>query len=162
MMYVIQTKSGCEVTAGDLLRKNGYDIKMPEKLMYIRRKGTWNIEKKLVFGGYIFLEIADEITPEDYYAIKSTSGVINFVGRGKPQMLSENECKYIEWLWNNGKPIEASKVYVGTDGQKMVMSGPLRRYGGKYASMDIRQRRAKIAVTICGVIRHITLPIEII
>lgn len=162
MMYVIQTKSGCEVTAGDLLRKNGYNIKIPEKLMYIRRKGTWNIEKKLVFGGYIFLEVAVEITPEDYYAIKNTSGVINFVGHGKPQMISEDECGYIEWLWNKGKPIEASKVYVGTDGQKMVMSGPLRRYGGKYAQMDIRQRRAKVAVTICGVIRHITLPIEII
>ena len=162
MMYVIQTKSGCEVTAGDLLRKNGYDIKIPEKLMYIRRKGTWNIEKKLVFGGYIFLEVAGEITPEDYYAIKNTSGVINFVGHGKPQMISEDECGYIEWLWNKGKPIEASKVYIGTDGQKMVLSGPLRRYGGKYAQMDIRQRRAKVAVTICGVIRHITLPIEII
>ena len=162
MMYVIQTKSGCEVTAGDLLRKNGDNIKTPEKLMYIRRKGTWNIEKKLVFGGYIFLEVAVEITPEDYYAIKNTSGVINFVGHGKPQMISEDECGYIEWLWNKGKPIEASKVYVGTDGQKMVMSGPLRRYGGKYAQMDIRQRRAKVAVTICGVIRHITLPIEII
>ena len=121
-----------------------------------------SIEKKLVFGGYIFLEVAVEITPEDYYAIKNTSGVINFVGHGKPQMISEDECGYIEWLWNKGKPIEASKVYIGTDGQKMVLSGPLRRYGGKYAQMDIRQRRAKVAVTICGVIRHITLPIEII
>ena len=107
-MYVVQTKSRCEINSGDLLRKIGYNIKIPEKVMCIRRKGVWNKEKKLVFSRYIFLDIADEITPEDYYAIKNTSGVINFVGHGKPQMMSEDECGYIEWLWNNGKPIEAS------------------------------------------------------
>lgn len=162
MMYVIQTKSGCEIASGNQLRKIGYNIKIPEKIMCIRRKGIWNKERRLVFSRYIFLDVVDEITPEDYYNIKNMSGIINFIGNGKPQTLYENEYGYINWLWNYGKPIEASKVYIGTDGQKMVMSGLLRKYDGEYATIDIRQRRAKVAVPICGVIKHITLPIEII
>ena len=74
----------------------------------------------------------------------------------------ECETGYINWLWNNGKPIEPSKVFVTSGGEKMIMSGPLKKYSGEYAEIDIRQRRAKIKIPICGVYRNVTLPIEII
>lgn len=162
MMYVIQTKTGCELSSGDILSKCGFNIKIPEKLMSIRRCGVWKSEKKLVFTGYIFLETDSSITAEDYYKVKNTDGVINFIGKGKPQSIYETEIPFINWLWNNGKPIEPSKVFVTVDGRKMIMSGPLRKYCGEYASIDIRQRRAKTVISICGIKHKVTLPIELI
>ena len=89
MMYVVQTKTGCELSSGVLLRRLGFNIKIPEKLMNIRRGGTWRLEKKLVFTGYIFLESDKSITEKDYYKVKNTDGVINFIGR-------ENRRQYVK------------------------------------------------------------------
>ena len=111
MMYVVQTKTGCELSYGVLLKRLGFNIKIPEKLMSIRRGGIWRLEKKLVFTGYIFLESDKSITEKDYYKVKNTDGVINFIGKGKPQEIRENEIPFINWLWNNGKPIEPSRVF---------------------------------------------------
>ena len=58
-MYVIQTKAGCELSAGELLRRKGFNVKIPEKLMYIRRGGLWKLERHLIFTRYIFLDIDD-------------------------------------------------------------------------------------------------------
>lgn len=162
MMYVIHTKTGSELSSSDLLKRLGYCVKAPEKIMNIRCGGVWRQQKYLVFTGYIFLETDSELKPPDYYKIKNTDGVINFIGGGNPKTVSETEEKYINWLWNGGKPIEPSKVFVTATGQKMVMSGPLKKYGGKYAAVDIRQRRARVDISICGKKYKVTLPIELI
>lgn len=161
MMYVIQTKTGCEQSAAKLLKRKGFNIKVPEKLMYIRRSSLWKLEKRLIFTRYIFLDI-DNLKPETYYRIKNSDGVINFVGGGNPQSMYIHENRYINWLWNKGQPIEPSKVFVTASGEKMIMSGPLKEYSGEYAEIDIRQRRAKIKIPICGVYKNVTLPLEII
>lgn len=160
-MYVIQTKAGCELSAGELLRRKGFNVKIPEKLMYIRRGGLWKLERHLIFTRYIFLDI-DDVKPESYYRIKNSDGVINFIGCGNPQSMYECEIGYINWLWNNGKPIEPSTVFVTSDGNKMIMSGPLKKYSDEYVDYNVRQRRAKVKIPICGVYKNVTLPIEII
>ncbi|MGN1480739.1 transcription termination/antitermination NusG family protein [Porcipelethomonas sp.] len=162
MMYVVQTKTGCELSSGTLLERLGFNIKIPEKFMNIRRRGIWRLEKRLVFTGYIFLESEHPITPEEYYKVKSTDGVINFIGKGKPQKIYESEVQFIDWLWNSGEPIKPSKVFVTSNGEKMIMSGHLKKYNGEYADINIRQRRAKIMISICGINHKVTLPIEII
>lgn len=160
MMYVIQTKTGCELSSGNLLRRCGFNIKIPEELMSIRRGGVWKTEKRLIFTGYIFLDSKSAITPEEYYKVKNTDGVINFIGKGKPQTIYEEEKQYINWLCNNGEPIKPSKIFVTADGKKMIMSGPLKEYSGEYADINIRQRRAKVIIPICGINHKVTLPIE--
>lgn len=127
MMYVIQTKAGCELSAGDLLKRKGFNVKIPEKLMYIRRGGMWKLEKHLIFTRYIFLDI-DDVKPEAYYRIKNSDGVINFIGGGNPQSMHEHEIGYINWLWNNGKPIEPSRIRVTIDNDIIVLSGILKKF----------------------------------
>ncbi|MGN1085495.1 MAG: transcription termination/antitermination protein NusG [Porcipelethomonas sp.] len=162
MMYVIHTKTGSELSSSNALKRLGYNIKTPEKIMNIRCGGVWKQQRYLVFTGYIFLETDSELKPADYYKIKNADGVINFIGGGNPQTLSAIEEKYINWLWNDGKPIGPSKVYVTSEGMKMLMSGPLKRYGGELAAIDVRQKRAKVFVPICGRQYKVTLPIEFI
>lgn len=162
MMYVIHTKSGCELSASNALKKLGFDVKVPEKIMNIHHKGVWRNQKYLIFTGYIFLDAVNGITPHDYYSIKNTDGVINFIGKGKPSGVTEAERQYINWLWNNGSPIEPSKVYKTITGYVMVMSGMLKKYPGEYIDYNLRQRRAKLKISICGVNHSVTLPIEVI
>ena len=161
-MYVIQTKTGCELSVSKALKRLGFDIKAPEKIMNIRHGGVWRNQKYLIFTGYIFLDMNKEITPEDYYSIKNTDGVINFLGKGKPSIMTEDERQYINWLWNGGDPIKPSKVYKTVTGAIMVMSGMLKKYPGEYIDFDIRRRRAKVKISFCGVQKKVTLPIEII
>ncbi len=160
-MYVIQTKTGFELASSKIIEKMGYKAKVPEKIMLIRHGGSFKKQKYLIFKNYIFLD-ENKITPKDYYHIKIISGVINFIGGGTPIAMTEQERQYILWLWNCGNPIEPSKVFVSSDGAKMIMSGILQNYNGKYINFNIRQRRAKIKIPICGVDRNITVPIEIL
>ena len=162
MMYVIQTKSGYELSVSNVLKRLGFDIKVPEKIMSIHRQGKWVEQKYLVFTGYIFIEITGEITPHIYYSIKNTDGVINFLGKGTPTPITEVERQYINWLWNNDEPIKPSKVFKTNAGATMVMSGMLKRYPGEYIDFDIRHRRAKVKISFCGVQKKVTLPIKII
>lgn len=160
-MYVIQTKTGCELSSGNALSNIGYDVKIPERLMTIRRGGMWNPERQVVFSGYIFLD-ADNVKPEDYYRIKNTAGVINFIGGGEPSKMSEAERQYINWLWNNGAPIQPSGMCITDEGECIGVSGILKEYQGEYLSVNVRQSRVKVKIPIHGVYHKITLPIEIV
>ena len=113
MMYVVQTKTGCELSSGVLLKRLGFNIKITRKAYEYTPWRHMEIGKEaLIFTGYIFLESDKSITEKDYYKVKNTDGVINFIGKGKPQAIRENEIPFINWLWNNGKPIEPSRVFV--------------------------------------------------
>ena len=156
-MYVLQVKPGCEESAARLINEKGFTAMCPSEEMHIRLRGQWHKRLKLVFTQYIFVEC--ELTDETYYQIKSAPGVVRFLGFGSPESLAPDEQEYIRLLHNKGKPIEASKVYTTTSGEKMILSGILRDYADKIVSLDLRQRRAKVAVTLLGKLHTITLPV---
>lgn len=156
-MYVLQIKPGCEEAADRLITDKGFTAMCPTEEIYIRFQGQWRKKLKLVFTQYIFVEC--ELTNETYYQIKSTPGAVRFLGFGNPEALAPDEQEYIRLLHNKGKPIEASKVYTTTSGEKMILSGILRDYSDKIVSLDLRQRRAKVAITLLGKPHTITLPV---
>ncbi|MDE5619467.1 MAG: hypothetical protein K2I80_02945 [Ruminococcus sp.] len=158
-MYVLQVRSGYEISACQELRKQGFGAVLPTRQEFIRRGGTWQIYEKIIFTQYIFLRF--ELTEEKYYRIKKIDGIVRFLGfeNGVLQPLSHAEQKYIEWLWNDGKPIEPSKIYVTPNGDKMIMSGILRKYSGDEIEYNLRQQKANIFIDIAGRKHKITLPV---
>ena len=124
-----------------------------------RRSGNWQIYEKIIFTQYVF--IRSEITEENYYRIKKIAGVVRFLGyeNGIIPTLNNSEQRYIEWLWNARKPIEPSKIYVTPSGDKMIMSGILRKYSGNEIEYNLRQRKANIFIEIAGRKHKITLPV---
>lgn len=156
-MYVLQVKPGYEEAAVRLVNEKGYAAMCPAEEIYIRFQGQWHKRLKLVFTQYIFVEC--ELNEEVYYQIKSVFGVVCFLGCGEPESLRADEQAYIRLLWNKGKPIEASKIYTTSSGDKMVLSGILRDYQDNIVSLDTRQRKAKIKITLLGKPHTITLPI---
>lgn len=156
-MYVLQVRSGFELSAADTLRRRGFNVLCPMEEQYIRRGGSWHISHGLIFTQYIFVEC--DLNDDTYYRIKSVDGVVRFLGVGKPQKLPKDEAMYIRILNNGGVPIEASKVYSTAAGAKMVLSGVLRNYIDNIVYLDLRQRRAKIHIEIFGKEHRITLPV---
>lgn len=154
-MYVLQVRSGYEISAGQELRKQGFDAILPMRQEFIRRGGKWSIYEKIIFTQYIFLR--SEITEESYYKIKKIDGIVRFLDGF--QTLKNDEQKYIEWLENGGNPIEPSKIFVTPDGTKMIMSGILRNYSGTEIDYNLRRRKASIFIKIAGREHKITLPI---
>lgn len=159
MMYVLQVRSGYEISVCQELGKQGFDAVLPVRQEFIRRGGTWSIYERIVFTQYVFLR--SELTEENYYRIKKIDGVLRFLGfeNGVLQPLNNAEQKYIEWLWNGGKSIEPSKIYVTPSGDKMIMSGFLRKYSGDEIEYNLRQRKANIFIDIAGRKHKITLPV---
>lgn len=158
-MYVLQVRSGYETSVCHELRKHGFDAVLPVRQEFIRRGGKWNIYEKIIFTQYVF--IRSELTDEIHYKIKKINGVVRFLGleNGVLQPLSHAEQSYIEWLWNDGKSIEPSKIYVTPSGDKMIMSGILRKYSGDEIEYNLHQRKANIFIEIAGRKHKITLPV---
>ncbi len=122
---------------------------------YIRRGGKWNIHEKIVFTQYLFIRL--EPDKKAYYEIKKIDGIVRFLDSFQP--LSNTEQGYIEWLENDGKPIEPSKIFITPNGDKMIMSGILRNYSGNEIDYNLRQRKADIFIKIAGREHRITLPV---
>ena len=137
-MYVLQVRPGCEEAAAQAIANHGYRVACPSSEMLIRYGGSWHTKVKLLFTQYIFVEC--ELTDDDYYKIKSVPGVVRFLGFG-------------------GKPIAASKIYITSEGDMMILSGVLRQYMDSIVSCSLRQRRAKVRVTLLGKPHTITLPV---
>ncbi|MCM1506384.1 MAG: hypothetical protein NC177_04515 [Ruminococcus flavefaciens] len=158
-MYVLQVRSGYEFSVCEELRKQEFDAVLPVRQEYIRRGGQWQIYEKIIFTQYVFLR--SEITEKTYYQIKKIDGVVRFLGfeNGVLQPLNLSEQSYIEWLWNDGKSIEPSKIYVTPNGDKMIMSGILRKYSGEEIDYCLRKRKASVFVEISGQKHRIILPV---
>lgn len=158
-MYVLQVRSGREISVCRELDKQGFDAILPVCQEFVRRGGNWNICKRVIFTQYVF--IRSEITKENYYRVKKIAGVVRFLGfeNGVIPSLNHTEQRYIEWLWNGGKPVEPSKIYVTPSGDKLIMSGFLRKYSGNEIEYNLRQRKADIFIDIAGRKHRITLPV---
>ncbi len=162
MMYVFQVRPGTDLYVASNLRKRGYFVRCPQRTLFLRKDGEWTEKTEPVFAGYLFLEHPYDkpLSSAKYYDICNTDGVVGFLKNGNvPAQLAEHEEQYIHWLWNYGKPIAASRVYRTPNGDCMILSGVLRDYSDHIVSMDLRQRRARIRVPICGKEYKVTLPV---
>lgn len=162
MMYVLQVKAGMDLQVAQNLRRKGWFVRCPQRTMFLRKNGTWTEKTEPVFAGYLFLEYPHNhgIQSAQYYELCKEEGVIGFLKCGTtPAELPACEEAYVQWLWNHGHPIEASKVYKTAHGDIMVLSGILRQHTDKILRMNLRQRRAVILLPMFGKEYRITLPV---
>lgn len=100
--YVLQVMSGHEKKVKKLLQENaskqGYAALIPEILVPTEnvsevKKGEQKISEKRLWPGYIMIKA--NLTDEVWHFIKTTNGVIDFLGGGVPTPLTESEVKNI-------------------------------------------------------------------
>ena len=154
-MYVLQCKPGMDADFAAALARIALVPIMPQRVAMNRCGGSWSEAVYYIFRGYIFLEA--DWSAETYQRIKSCTGFLKVLGGAEaPASLAEHERQWVLKLWNGGKPLPVSTVYVNGEGTVMGISGMLAEFD-RISRINLHSRRAYVNVTICGKPHNITL-----
>lgn len=157
MIYVLTTIAGRELEAAAALRQSGYTVYAPRAIRR-RRSGTQSsFTAEILFAGYLFLD-TQALSSEDYYKIRNTKAVGNFLSR--TSCLAETEAEYIRLLHNRGETIGISKGRI-EDGRLRIESGWLKRFESHIVRWSVRQHKAVAEITLYGKPHRITCTVDI-
>lgn len=157
MIYVITTIAGKELETAAALRKAGYTVYAPRAVRRKRSGTQSSFTAEILFAGYLFLD-TQTLTAEDYYKIRNTKAVGNFLSR--TSCLSETEAEYIRLLHNRGETIGVSKGRI-ENGQLRIESGWLKRFENHIVRWSVRQHKAVAEITLYGKPHRITCTVDI-
>ena len=155
MIYVLQVQAGKETTVRKLLEQQDVVAYGPRERIEIRKGGLWSKMIKLLFPGYVFVDI--DYSPEMFHKINPVSGVIRFLGLPTP--LPQREADLILWLSNGGEIIEPSPLTV--DGDKITCEGFLAGHEDDIKYLNARQKKASVEVRFGGKVHRANIGVEI-
>lgn len=155
-MYVIYVVSGREDDIVRHLRKMGYAVYVPKRILKQRKNGVYYRIPQILFPCYVFID-AKKISPEAYYKIRSVNGVGYFLNTNIP--LPKSEAEYIKDLCRNGE-IGISKGIL-INGKLKITDGFLKRYEDRIIKYSKRQHRATVELTLYGKPHRIVCGVDI-
>lgn len=155
MIYVLQVQTGKETTVRRLLEQQGVVAYVPRERIEIRKGGLWSKMIKLLFPGYVFVDI--DFDAEMFHKINPVSGVIRFLGLPTP--LPQREADMILWLSNGGEIIEPSPLTV--DGDKITCGGFLTGHEDDIKRLNVRQKKASVEVRFGSKVHRANIGVEI-
>lgn len=155
MIYVLQVQTGKELTVRRLLEQQDIVAYVPRERIMIRKGGLWSKMIKLLFPGYVFVDI--DYSAETFHIINPISGVIRFLGLPTP--LPEREADLILWLANGGEIIEPSPLTV--DGDNIICGGFLAGHEDDIKRLNARQKKASVEVRFGGKVHRANIGVEI-
>ena len=130
------------------LKTKVFDILVPTtKESHVRQGKKSEVDRK-VFPGYVFVEMV--LDDNTWYLVKSTTGVIGFVGDAKPTVVKDTEIKEIR------KAIDISETQpifkpVWSIGQAVrVNSGPFADFTGSIQEINAPKDKVKVLISIFG------------
>ena len=130
------------------LKTKVFDILVPtEKETKVRQGKKSEIDRK-VFPGYVFVEMV--LDDNTWYLVKSTSGVIGFVGDAKPTVVKDNEIREIRsaLLESETKPLIKPRWELGQ--AVRVNSGPFADFTGSIQEINAPKDKVKVLISIFG------------
>lgn len=155
--YVVHTLSGQEQKVKEQLERRIALETMQEKINKVLvpienvseiRGGKKKITKRKFFPGYILVEM--EMTDESWYLVKSTPGIIGFVGAGTPVPLQDSEVANIMFQIEEKKEKVKPKVIFEKGEAIKVNDGPFVNFTGTVEDIDPDRGKLKVMVTIFG------------
>ena len=155
MIYVLQVQTGKETTVRKLLEQQDVVAFVPRERIEIRKGGLWSKMIKLLFPGYVFVDI--DFDAEMFHKINPVSGVIRFLGLPTP--LPQREADMILWLSNGGEIIEPSPLTV--DGDNITCEGFLTGHEDDIKHLNARQKKASVEVRFGGKVHRANIGVEI-
>jgi len=155
--YAVHTYSGHEkkvktnierraLTMG--MKSKVFDILVPtEKESRVRQGKKSEIDRK-VFPGYVFIQMV--LDDNTWYLVKSTTGVIGFVGDAKPTIVKDSEVREIKQAIEQSetKPILRPVWQVGQ--AVRVNSGPFADFNGSIQEINAPKDKVKVLISIFG------------
>lgn len=156
--YVLQVMTGKETEVRDTLQKERIPAKVPQEITFIRKGGQWTERLSVLIPGYVFVG-SDDFSSTEYYAGKRMPGAIRWLGAQKPQSISYIEAEYIGLLAPSNDPLQPSTVTVQDD--VFEVEGVLAHLPARSIKYNIRQRRARVNMTILGEERTVDFAIKL-
>jgi transcriptional antiterminator NusG len=130
------------------LKNKVFDILVPtEKESRVRQGKKSEIDRK-VFPGYVFIEMV--LDDNTWYLVKSTTGVIGFVGDAKPTIVKDSEVRDIKRALeeSENKPIIRPRWEVGQSVR--VNAGPFADFTGTIQEINAPKDKVKVLISIFG------------
>jgi transcriptional antiterminator NusG len=155
--YAIHTYSGHEKKVKTNIERRAETMGMKGKVgqifvpteteTRIRQGKKSDIDRK-VFPGYVFVELA--LDDNTWYLVKSTTGVIGFVGDSKPTPVKNSEIRSIQQALelSKEKPVLRAKWEVGQ--AVRVNSGPFADFTGSVQEINAPKDKVKVLISIFG------------
>ena len=130
------------------LKDKVFQILVPtEKESRVRAGKKSEIDRK-VFPGYVFVEMV--LDDNTWYLVKSTTGVIGFVGDNKPTAVKNSEIQAIQSALaeSESRPLIRPTWSVGQPVR--VMSGPFADFTGSIQEINAPKDKVKVLISIFG------------
>jgi transcriptional antiterminator NusG len=130
------------------LKTKVFDILVPtEKESRLKQGKKTEIDRK-VFPGYVFVEMV--LDDNTWYLVKSTTGVIGFVGDAKPTIVKDNEIRDIRRALeeSENKPIIRPRWEIGQ--AVRVNAGPFADFAGSIQEINAPKDKVKVLISIFG------------
>ena len=156
--YIIKTKSHCEGRARDsiqrLVRDHDMesllgDILIPEKEVIEVVKGKKVSKARKFYPGYVFIQM--HLTDHLWHLIKSTSHVINFVGKqGEPAEVPLQQIEAISTQQEESQSHPQARLSFVSGEHVKVIDGPFNGFSGVVEDVNQEKGRVKVSVSIFG------------
>ena len=152
--YVVHTYSGYENTVKATIEKHVenrglqdliHEISIPlETVTEITDNGPKEVERK-VFPGYVLVKMI--MTDETWYVVRNARGVTGFVGpSSKPIPLSEEEVEKL----GVETPVRSAPLAYKVGDNVQITGGPLEGFIGIVESIDEKQKKVNVKVSMFG------------
>ncbi|MCD8075251.1 MAG: antiterminator LoaP [Lachnospiraceae bacterium] len=121
--------------------------------------GKWNLLKKVLFPGYIFM-VTDELD-ELRFRLKRVQGMTKILGTGDEIVpLTEEEVLFMQKFGGEKQIVEISKGILEGN-QVRILSGPLIGKEALIQKIDYHKRRAYLELEMFGRMQRICLGLEV-
>lgn len=165
MWYVIQVRSGTE----EIIRQQ-CTARIPQSVLercflpYYEEKrkirGSWIIQKKHLFPGYVFA-VTEDIEAL-YEMLKSVMGMTKLLGVGEDIVpLKEAEVQFLKRFGGEDQIVEMSEGVIENSVTK-ILSGPLVGMEGTIRKIDRHKRKAWIEIEMFGRMQMVQVGLEIL
>jgi len=155
--YAVHTYSGHEKKVKTNIERRAATMGLNEKVFQILvptekesrvRAGKKSEIDRKVFPGYVFVEMV--LDDNTWYLVKSTTGVIGFVGDAKPTPVKNSEILEIKKALEESaeKPYIRPKWEIGQ--AVRVNSGPFADFTGSIQEINAPKDKVKVLISIFG------------
>ena len=165
MWYVVQVRTGAEERIRLQCEKNIEksileECFIPQYEEKKRFQGKWNIQKKILFPGYVF--VVTENLRDLYEGLKKIEGMTKMIGTGQEVVpLTDVEVHFIQRFGGEEKVVPISEGII-ENSQVKILSGPLEGMEACIRKIDRHKRKAWIEIEMFGRMQRVEVGLEIV
>ncbi|MCK9266809.1 transcription termination/antitermination protein NusG [bacterium] len=155
--YILQVKTGHEdkikkllENSDDSILKKIEQVVVPKEDIIEVVKGEKKVKSRKFWPGYILMEIDDSADDMIWHKIKTTQGVIKFLGAGNPVPLSDIEAEKIMFEIEEKKGKATPKVEFDIGDRVEIKEGPFVNFSGMVEEVNPDKERLIVSISIFG------------